>query len=218
MLRSALSVAILAAVAALPACHAGASPPPDAPPPAAAPVPSCEWCGLAEAPPDLTATMRLGESTADDSPGEPMRIVGVVRDEAGRALGGVRVYAYHTDPAGRYTPSDAPRGNEARHGRLRGWLETGADGRYRIETTRPGPYPGRPDPEHIHLAMARPGDTERYAGEIVFADDPRLTGAWQTAQRRTGNPFTVCAPTRAADGVWNVPCNLDAPGRDALRR
>lgn len=181
--------------------------------PTASPVSPCEWCGMADAPARLSNAMRLAPP---GTPGDPMAIAGVVRGATGRPAPGVRLYAYQTDAAGHYTPSASPRGNERRHGRLRGWLVTGPDGRYRIETVRPGPYPGRPDPQHVHLAMQAPGDAERYGGEIVFRDDPRLTPAWQAAQRRGGNPFTVCTPVRAAGGEWDVPCDLRAPGREAL--
>ena len=99
---------------------------------------------------------------------------------------------------------------------IRDRLVTDAAGRYRIDTVRPGPYPGRPDPQHVHLSMQAPGDAERYAGEIVFADDPRVTDGWQAAQRAGANPFVVCAPERAARGGWTVPCDLRLPGRDAL--
>ena len=121
----------------------------------------------------------------------------------GRPAAGVLVYAYGTNAAGHYAPGPDPRGNERRHGRLRGWLRTGADGRYRIETVRPGPYPGRPDPQHVHLTVTPPGGPERWIDDVVFADDPRVTPAWLARQARRGGPG-LTRPTRDAHGVWHA--------------
>src|SRR5687767_989970 len=59
-------------------------------------VPPCEGC---EAVFDgLPATLGPATRIAPvDEPGEPLRIQGVVRDELGRAVEGVIVYAYHAD-------------------------------------------------------------------------------------------------------------------------
>jgi len=113
-------------------------------------LPGCEWCGAAEAPARLTNIARVARP---DEPGDRLVITGVIRTPEGRPLSGVLLYFYHTNAAGRYDPDPQPRGNERRHGRLRGWLRTGPDGRYRIETIRPGLYPGRPDPAHVHVTV-----------------------------------------------------------------
>ncbi len=73
-------------------------------------------------------------------------------------------------------------GNARRHGVLRGWLRTGADGRYRIETIRPAPYPARDMAAHIHITITPNGVEEGYVDRIVFSDD-RLLNARERAGR-----------------------------------
>jgi protocatechuate 3,4-dioxygenase, beta subunit len=166
----------------------------------AGPLPAGEWCGAAEAPARLTNTARLAPP---GEPGAPLVITGIVRGADGRPLAGVLLYAYHTNAAGRYVPGPRPRGNERRHGHLRGWLRTGADGGYRIETIRPGPYPGRPDPQHVHLTVQPPGGAERWIDDVVFSDDPRVTPEWLARQQNRGGPG-LTHPTRDAHGVLHV--------------
>ena len=176
-----------------------------APPPAgaaSAPVPTCEWCGAAEAPAALSDTLRMPPTY-----GEPLVVTGTVT-RGGRPAPGVLLYAYHTDASGRYTPSAHPSGNEARHGRLRGWLRTGQGGRYRIETVRPGPYPGRPDPQHLHLTVQPPGEAERWIDEVVFDDDPRLTPTLLARQEGRGGSG-VTHPLRDKNGVWHAVRDID---------
>ncbi len=51
---------------------------------------------------------------------------------------GARLYVYHTDAKGYYARSvnDAPH-----HPRIRGWMKTGADGRYEFCRSNPRPIP-----------------------------------------------------------------------------
>ena len=188
----------LASLALFAACRPQPPPPESAP----VPVPDCEWCGAAEAPAGLPGTLQM--PTSD---GEALVVTGTV-SRGGRPAPGVLLYAYQTGPDGRYTPSAHPSGNEARHGRLRGWLRTGADGRYRIETVRPGPYPGRPDPQHVHLTVQLPGEAERWIDEVVFDDDPRLTPE-RIARLEGRGGSGVTHPRRDAQGVWHAVRNID---------
>jgi protocatechuate 3,4-dioxygenase beta subunit len=111
-------------------------------------------------------------------PGEPLHIVGIVTDRAGRPVAGAALHVYQADAAGRYT-SDEPM--DERHARLSGRLTTSADGRFEILTIRPGGYPktlslggrDRHIPAHIHIDVAAAGHPERHA-QVVFDDDPLL--------------------------------------------
>lgn len=72
-----------------------------------------------------------------------------------------------------------------RHGYIRGWVKSDANGQYSIYTVRPAPYPGRNFEAHIHPAIKEPGiDKEYYIDEFVFDDDPLLTSekekGWKT--------------------------------------
>ena len=158
--------------------------------------PPCEGCGgPGEAP--LGSVLQMPRV-----PGEALVVTGVVT-RRGRPAAGVLVYAYQTDMTGRYTPPPGATGLDARHGRLRGWLRTGPDGGYRIETIRPVAYPGFPDPAHIHLTVTPPGEPDRWIDDIVFSDDPRLTSAWLDRQEGRGGPG-LTHPRRGADGVWHA--------------
>src|SRR5262245_52367595 len=101
------------------------------------PCEGCEWV-FDDLPASLASIARIAPK---GEPGAPMTFEGVVSSR-GKPVAGVIVYAYHTNAAGLYPPA----GN--RHGTLRGWARTGADGRYRFDTIRPTAYPGREVPEH----------------------------------------------------------------------
>lgn len=157
----------------------------------------CEGCGAAEAPARLTAEATL---VPRGEPGAPLVVTGVVYRPDGRTPApGVLVYAYQTNAAGVYPPRAGATGNSARHGRLRGWLRTDARGHYRLVTIRPGLYPGRVDPAHIHLTVTPPGGAERWIDEIQFEDDPRMTAALRARQRNVGGRGIVRATRDRTD-------------------
>src|SRR4029078_13597032 len=82
-------------------------------------------------------------------PGERMEISGVILGTDGRTpANGVILYVYHTDATGDHTPPAEQTADARRHGHLRGWMRTGADGAYAFTTIRPVPYPGRAIPAH----------------------------------------------------------------------
>lgn len=174
-----------------------------------APLPACEWCGADEAPAEgLTAEMVLA---GPDEPGERLEVTGTVYEPDGRTpAAGVLVYAYHTDLTGRYTTRGDETGNGRRHGRLRGWLVTGADGRYRIDTVRPGGYPGNSEPAHIHMTVRPPGGEETWIDSIEFADDPRLTAEHRARADRRGGSGIV-EPVLGEDGVWRATRDVVLP-------
>lgn len=161
----------------------------------------CEGCeavfeGL---PSSLTATARLAPAT---EPGAPMTLTGRVLGADGRPRAGVVVYAYQTNTAGVYPPSSLRSGAAARHGALRGWALSGPDGRYTFETIRPGTYPTRDAPAHIHMHVIERGCATYYIDDVMFDDDPLLTPAVRRTQTMRGGPGIVAA-TRAS-GRWMV--------------
>ena len=97
--------------------------------------------------------------------GRPLVIEGIVTTLAGATAAGTIVYAYHTDDTGIY-----PRAGN-RHGTLRGWAVTDAQGRYRFDTIRPRAYPSGGIPEHVHMHVI-----ESTRG-TYWIDDIRFTGA-----------------------------------------
>lgn len=141
-----------------------------------------------------------------DEPGQPLVIDGIVRDARGTPVAGVVVYAYHTDDGGVYPPArEFPRGSAAwRHGRLRAWALTDAEGRYRFETIRPAGYPDTDIPSHVHFHVLEPGRCTYYIDDLVFDDDPRLN-ARHRRQLLTGRGGDgLGKPVRGADGRWQV--------------
>jgi protocatechuate 3,4-dioxygenase, beta subunit len=102
-------------------------------------LPACEWCGTSEAPARLTSTVSLAPA---NEPGERMVITGtIVRRDGKTPAKNVLLYVYHTNAKGVYPKRGNESGNAQRHGYLRGWLRTDAQGRYRIESIRPVPIP-----------------------------------------------------------------------------
>ncbi len=112
---------------------------------------------------------------------------GRVVDHDERPLAEVTVRVYQTDARGYYTPE---RPMDEPNARLSGTLRTDRQGRFRIETVRPGPYPDsvrlggrdRQIPAHIHLDLAPPGYQPRKL-QAVFADDPLLQDPYWAAWR-----------------------------------
>lgn len=157
----------------------------------------CENCEIVfQGMPDLI----LSESRIApvNEPGEKMRIKGIVRDLAGKPVAGVIVYAYHTDARGIY-PADA---NGVRHGRLRGWARSDAQGYYSFDTIRPAGYPNTTIPQHVHMHVIEPGRCTYYIDDIMFKDDPRLTSEIerQYSFDRGGNGCVL--PTKDSSGTW----------------
>ena len=153
------------------------------------PCEGCDWVFDGQ-PAKLASRARIAPVA---EAGAPMVIEGVVSSARGLPARGVVVYAYHTNQAGLYPPA----GN--RHGRLRGWAITDAQGHYRFDTIRPGAYPERNVAEHVHMHVIEPGVGTYYIDNLEFEDDPlnpRRRGA-----ERGGNGLML--PQRR-DGVWQA--------------
>lgn len=152
-----------------------------------------------------------------------MVIDGVVSSSSGAAVPGIIVYAYHTDDKGIYRPLRSASGESARrHGQLRGWAITDSLGRYRLITIRPGYYPRRDSPRHVHMHVIEPGCCTYYIGSIVFRDDTLLSDAGRRKAEADRGGSGLVSPTRGADGVWHVRRDIrlggGVPGYDAARR
>jgi protocatechuate 3,4-dioxygenase, beta subunit len=149
--------------------------------------PACDCCVFDEQQPTHSQT-RIAPDTATD---RRLQIAGVVYESDGRTPArNVLMYFYHTNAAGRY----AKLGIEARtshawwHGYCRGWLKTDQQGRYQINTIRPGAYPNERIPAHIHFWVKAPSQrTCYYLNDFVFTDDPLLTESyWSNVEEREG--------------------------------
>lgn len=157
----------------------------------------CEGCEFVfdGMPAQLDSSSRIAPPS---EPGEPLIIEGTMRRGDGNPVEGIIVYAYHTNASGIY-----PHGS-TRHGSLRGWAMTDANGNYRFDTIRPGAYPGRTIPQHVHMHVIEPGRSTYYIDDILFDDDPLLTSGRRQSMLPGRGGEGLCHPEKDAEGVWYV--------------
>lgn len=167
-----------------------------------APAQDCTWCGMAEAPDSLSWSTTIAPA---DEPGDRLVVTGTVFRRDGLSVApDVAIYAYHTNAEGIYPKRGDETGNARYHGYLRGWMRTGADGRYRFETIRPAPYHSHGgEPAHIHYTIQPPGEDEYWLNAAWFADDPRVTEELVAGLERPGGFTNVMQVVRDSAGVWH---------------
>jgi protocatechuate 3,4-dioxygenase beta subunit len=160
-------------------------------------MPECEWCGASEAPRKLTS---VADFAGPDEPGDRLVLRGTVfAPDGATPAPGVLIYAYNTNTAGIYPKRGDESGNGRRHGYLRGWLVSDAQGRFEIRTILPGHYPGRNAPRHIHMTVTEPGRREYWIDDVNFAGDPLLTKDYLARRPERGGPGVVTT-RRSAGG------------------
>lgn len=161
---------------------------------------ACEDCALMAAgmPSSLSWKTKLA---SDDEPGERLLISGTIFKRDGKTPArDVILYVYQTDDKGLYSPG--PKQTAAkRHGHLRGWVKTDAQGRYEFSTIRPASYPNSTMPRHIHPIIKEPGVSRYWVDDFVFADDPLLSEKVKSNQLKRGGSGII-TPVKNADGVW----------------
>lgn len=137
-------------------------------------------------------------------PGDKLVLTGRVYKPDGKTpVGGVIVYIHHTNARGIYPNRGDEKGWGRRHGYLRAWAKSNAEGDYRFETIRPAPYPGGDIPAHIHLIIKEPDRKEYWIDDVVFTDDPLVNDRYRHTLRNQGGSGIV-TPTRDAAGAWHV--------------
>ena len=97
----------------------------------------------------------------------------------------VILYIYHTDEQGLYATRGDETGWARRHGYIRGWIKTAADGRYAFYTRMPGSYSS--NPAHIHPTILEPNGRYYYIDEVLFEGDPELENAREINNERGGS-------------------------------
>ncbi len=161
---------------------------------------ACEDCELMYEgmPGTLSATTNISGSA---EPGEPMIITGTIFKKDGKTpASDVILYVYHTDKTGNYSPSKNQKDGK-RHGHLRGWIKTGADGKYSFTTIRPASYPNSKAPQHIHPIIKEPGVSHYWISEYLFDDDPNLTQEVRSKETQRGGDGIIHL-TKNDKGVW----------------
>ncbi len=128
---------------------------------------------------------------------------------------GVVLYVYHTNEKGVYAPAPGQTGMVARHGKLRGWVKTGKDGRYQFTTIRPATYPNTTFAAHIHPMIKEQGLQAYYIDEYVFEDDPYVKADYDRAQELRGG-LGVIKLQKDAAVVWkgkrDIILGMNIPG------
>ncbi|MCF8243253.1 MAG: hypothetical protein K9J16_17890 [Melioribacteraceae bacterium] len=148
-------------------------------------LPECEWCGADEAPENLSWETTIAN---ENEPGERLVVTGTVYESDGKTpASGVIIYIYHTNADGIYPKRGDETGNGKRHGYLRSWLKTNSEGKYKINTIKPAPYPTRSEPAHIHMTVKVPGKEEDWIDSIMFEDDPLLKNVEYRLTERGGS-------------------------------
>lgn len=142
----------------------------------------------------------------------------VFRIDGQTPAAGILLYYWQTDATGRYTYKAGMPEGARRHGHVRGWVRTDAEGRYAIHTILPDPYPGEKIPSHIHMVVKEPGMSEYYIDDVEFDDDPLLTGAERKKRTARGGSGILRPQTR--QGVQyaerNIILGLHIPGHPAM--
>lgn len=153
-------------------------------------------------------------------PGQKLIVKGRVFQIDGRTpAAGIIIYYWQTDHDGYYSYREGMPDGTRRHGHIRGWMKTDAEGRYTLYTVRPAPYPGRNIPAHIHVVVKEPGMSEYYVDEYEFDDDKLLTGAERKKRLKRGG--TGILRLEVVSGVQvaekNIILGLNIPDHPAMK-
>ncbi|HXL58468.1 MAG TPA: hypothetical protein VN958_19535 [Chitinophagaceae bacterium] len=126
-------------------------------------------------------------SVAWNEPGQKLLVHGTVYKLDGKTPAqNIILYYHHTDNNGYYSPLPSQDARSKRDGHIRGWIKTDSKGHYALYTIRPAPYPNRGIPAHIHITVKEPVMNEYFIDEVVFDDDPLLTGEMRKKQENRG--------------------------------
>lgn len=108
--------------------------------------------------------------------GQKLLLTGTVYQIDGRTpASNVILYYWQTESQGSYTSKESQSPKSKVHGHIRGWVKTNTKGQYAIYTNRPGVYPDKSEPAHIHFSIKEPDvKNEYYPDNVVFDDDPLL--------------------------------------------
>lgn len=143
-------------------------------------------------------------SSTDTSPGwkqngQKISLTGTVYERDGKTpASNVILYYHHTDIHGIYAtkpdePLNMPKNKLGQtHGYIRGWIKTGDDGKYTINTVLPGTYPSRAEPAHIHITVKEKNmEKPYYLDDFVFDDDPLLTSQRRNKSENRGGSGVI---------------------------
>lgn len=129
---------------------------------------------------------------------------------------GIILYIYHTNADGEYATRGDEEGWGRRHGYIRGWIKTAADGQYAFYTRMPGSYSS--NPAHIHPTVLEPDGRYYYVASWFFEGDPNYDERHHSEGDRGGSGLV--APFEE-DGLMvaerDIVLGLNVPGYDNER-
>ncbi len=159
-------------------------------------APEVNWCGAVDAPDDVSWKTALSKKSDED---KPMIISGTVFQPDGKTpVPNILIYFYHTDSTGYY----GRRGNgEALHGHFRGWLLTGANGRYEFSSIKPAPYPNRTEAAHVRMTLTGRNIKEDSIDAILFEGDKFITARERETAGKKGGFNPILKLEKGADGI-----------------
>jgi protocatechuate 3,4-dioxygenase beta subunit len=134
----------------------------------------CEGC---EAVLEYADRVLKPEATLPDfnNVGLKLKLTGMIYENYGKTPAtGVILYIYHTNQEGIYETRGDETGWARRHGYIRSWIKTDKNGRYTFYTLKPGSYPGRSLPAHIHGTILEPNGGYYWIDSWHFKGDPFL--------------------------------------------
>ncbi len=154
---------------------------------------NCDTCELmyVDSPENINTTDT--NAAWKESSGQKLRISGTVYKPDGKTRApNILLYYWHTNSEGVYANREGLDPKVRPHGYIRGWVKTDGQGQYSIYTIRPGHYPGRSGPAHIHLLVKEPElPNEYYIDDILFEEDLRLTEAYRDKLENRGGSGIV---------------------------
>lgn len=132
----------------------------------------------------------------------------------------VILYYYQTNSKGIYATKDDEERNMPKnklgqtHGYIRGWLKTDEQGKYSIYTIKPGTYPSRGEPAHIHITVKEKNMEEPYyIDDFVFDNDRLLTTQRRKKMENRGGSGVIRFVQK--DSLWvgerNIILGLNIP-------
>lgn len=153
-------------------------------------------CGSCTLPKNISSHVRL---VSKNEPGEPLIISGIVYDKDGVTPdSGVTLFVYQTDAGGYYHRPE----ENVFHPRILGWLRTGRDGRYEIQTIMPAPEILVPnEPAHIHAHIFGNGMPEHFLHEFWFQGDSRIPEEEMKRSAQLGDFSPIVRLKKGKDGV-----------------
>jgi protocatechuate 3,4-dioxygenase beta subunit len=134
--------------------------------------------------------------------GPKVKLAGTVFQSDGRTPAeGVILYIYHTNQKGIYPVRGDETGWARRHGYIRGWILTDKKGQYTFYTLRPGTYPSRNEPAHIHITVLEPDGKYYWISSYYFDDDPQLSEIDRTSSLNARGGSGILQLERS-DDLW----------------